>query len=228
MLHLCKRLQAVMDLVPQGMPVADIGCDHGQLSCALLQRGTPWVSAVDISEPSLQKACRLAEKLAVSDRMLTRKGDGLEDLEAGIGVVVIAGLSAHTMEAILRRSLDTARRVGCLVLQPMQDMEGLRRSLMELGFTIDDEDMVYENRRYYPMLRAVPGHACYTVDELDFGPKLLEAHHPLLPQYLLWKMRVIQRAGHDLSGERRMQMDKQIVRLEGIRQNQLQNRPFCG
>ena len=228
MLHLCKRLQAVMNLVPQGVPVADIGCDHGRLACALLQRGAPWITAVDISALSLDKARRLAETLSVGDRMIARQGDGREGLEPGIGAVVIAGLSAHTIRDILRRRLDTARAVGCLILQPMQDMEGLRRSLVELEFTIEAEDMVYENRRYYPMLRAVPGSAFYTADELDFGPKLLASHHPLLPQYLLWKMRVIQRAGQDLSGQQRVQMDKQIVRLEGIRQNQLQNRPFCG
>ena len=60
MLHLCKRLQAVLELTPRGEPVADIGCDHGRLACALLQRGAPWVTAVDISEPSLEKARRLA------------------------------------------------------------------------------------------------------------------------------------------------------------------------
>ena len=228
MLHLCKRLQAVLELTPRGEPVADIGCDHGRLACALLQRGAPWVTAVDISEPSLEKARRLADTLTLSGRIIARQGDGLEGLEPGIGAVVIAGLSAHTIRDILCRNLDMARRVGCLILQPMQDMEGLRRSLMELGFSIDAEDMVYENRRYYPMLRAVPGWARYTEDELDFGPRLLADRHPLLPPYLLWRMRVIQRAGHDLCGQRRMQMDKQIVRLEGIRQNQLQIRPFCG
>ena len=153
MLHLCKRLQAVLELTPRGEPVADIGCDHGRLACALLQQGAPWVTAVDISEPSLEKARCLAETLALGERMIARQGNGLEGLEPGVGAVVIAGLSAHTIRDILCRNLDTARQVGRLILQPMQDMEGLRRSLMELGFIIDAEDMVYENRRYYPMLR---------------------------------------------------------------------------
>ena len=115
MLHLCKRLQAVMNLVPQGVPVADIGCDHGRLACALLQRGAPWITAVDISALSLDKARRLAETLSVGDRMIARQGDGLEGLEPGIGAVVIAGLSAHTIRDILRRRLDTARAVGCFM-----------------------------------------------------------------------------------------------------------------
>ena len=228
MIHLCRRLEAVLKLVPEDRAVADIGCDHGYLACALLQRGAPWVTAVDISEPSLEKARLMAEKLAFEDRMITRLGDGLDHLEDGVGAIVIAGLSANTIASIIRTDLERAKGVGCLILQPMQDMEGLRRSLMEMGFVIEAEDMVYENRRYYPMLRAVPGEAAYSREELDLGPCLLRDHHPLLSAYLLWRMRVIQRAGRNLTGAKRWEMDKEIVRLEGIRQNQLQKRSICG
>lgn len=228
LIHLCRRLEAVLQLVPEGRVTADIGCDHGYLACALLRRGAPWVTAVDISLPSLEKARLLAEKLSLEDRMFTRLGDGLDQLEPGVEAIVIAGLSANTIASIIRSNLECARSVGCLILQPMQDMEGLRRSLMDMGFTIEAEDMVYENRRYYPMLRAVPGETVYSRDELDLGPCLLRDHHPLLSDYLLWRMRVIQRAGRNLTGQKRWEMDKEIVRLEGIRQNQLQKRSFCG
>jgi len=228
LVHLCKRLEAVLRLVPEGRVVADIGCDHGYLACALLQRGTPWVAAVDISEPSLEKARLMAEKLSLEERMITRLGDGLDQLESGVEAIVIAGLSANTIASILRANLERAKSIGCLILQPMQDMEGLRRSLMEMGFVIEAEDMVYENRRYYPMLRAVPGHAEYSRDELDLGPCLLRECHPLLSAYLLWRMSVVQRAGRNLKGQKRWEMDKEIVRLEGIRQNQLQKRSICG
>ena len=111
MLHLCKRLQAVMNLVPQGVPVADIGCDHGRLACALLQRGAPWITAVDISALSLDKARRLAETLSVGDRMIARQGDGLEGLEPGIGAVVIVVLAVLVV-LWMRSPMRRNRRYG--------------------------------------------------------------------------------------------------------------------
>ncbi len=218
MFHLCKRLAAVMNMVQAGVPVADIGCDHGQLSCALIQRGTPWVAASDISAPSLEKTRRLGEELGIGDRLKLRVGDGMAGMPDGIGTAVIAGLSAHTIEAILSADLERARGLGPLVLQPMQDIEGLRRFLMNSEFMITDEDIVYENRRYYFIVQAVSGKARYTRSELDFGPILLKKRHPLLQQYLLWKIHVVQRASSTLQGTRRMFMDKEIVRLEAVRQ----------
>ena len=219
MVRLSERLQAVADLITPGLRVSDVGCDHGQLSCALLRRGTPWVAASDISAPSLEKARRLGEELGFSDRLRLTVSDGLDAVPDGIGAVVIAGLSAHTIEAILRADPEKAHAVPCLILQPMQDMEGLRRYLAGSGFVIEAEDLVFENRRWYPILRAVPGRAEYTAEELDFGPKLLAQPHPLLSSYLDWRIGVVRRAARDLSPERRADMDSEIARMKSIQEN---------
>ena len=64
--------------------VADIGCDHGQLCCALLQRDAEArCVASDVSAPSLQKARELAQAVGLVERISFRCGDGLSVLEAG-------------------------------------------------------------------------------------------------------------------------------------------------
>ena len=60
-IRLRPRLQAAADMINGSHRAADIGCDHGRLSVALLQQGrADRVIASDISAPSLQKATELA------------------------------------------------------------------------------------------------------------------------------------------------------------------------
>ena len=114
---------------------------------------------------------------------------------------------------------------------PRQAAEELaRRSLNDFARTmIPALDLTPFHRSYYDTLdRFARGEIRRLIVSIppQHGKSL--GSSVLLPAYLLWRMRVIQRAGQGLCGQRRMQMDKQIVRLEGIRQNQLQIRPFCG
>jgi tRNA (adenine22-N1)-methyltransferase len=72
-IHPRERLGSAMELLCGCAVVADIGCDHGRLSCALVQQGIARrCIAVDISEPSLKKTERLASRVGVSDRVETR------------------------------------------------------------------------------------------------------------------------------------------------------------
>ena len=67
-----------MELLSGASIIADIGCDHGRLSCALVQRKiAKKCIAIDVSTPSLEKAVRLARQVGVEDFVETRLGDGL-------------------------------------------------------------------------------------------------------------------------------------------------------
>ena len=214
MLHLDGRLSALMDMIPQEGAVADIGCDHGRLACALLQRGQEKVYATDLSAPSLEKARRLAAKLGLEDRMVCCLGDGLTALNGEkASCLVIAGMSAVTIQGILEKAEDET-----LVLQPMMDMPSLRRYLTDHGWRIEDEDLVREERRFYPMLRAVRGEARCTEDELEFGPVLLRKRHPLLKDYWAWQAEVLLKSARQMEGEQREATQNKVIYLEKLTQ----------
>ena len=79
--HLTPRLIAALSMLKGAAVVADIGCDHGRLTAALLQQNIcARVIATDISEPSLQKAKDLLGHVSLSDRVSFRAGDGLDPL----------------------------------------------------------------------------------------------------------------------------------------------------
>ena len=92
------RLAAAAALVRPGLPVADIGCDHGKLTAALACSGLyPKVIGSDLRPDPLDKARRTVEAAGCQDRVELRLGDGLSVLSAGeVGTIVIAGVSAQT------------------------------------------------------------------------------------------------------------------------------------
>ena len=62
---------------------------------------------------------------------------------------------------------------------------------MEQNYQIVTEDMVLEDGKYYPMMRAERNNQVSQLDlcELTFGPKLMETKHPVLHDYLVRKER---------------------------------------
>ena len=64
------RLAAALELLNGSETVADVGCDHGKLAAALLQRGVcSRVVASDISEPSLQKGSELIRHIGLEEKV---------------------------------------------------------------------------------------------------------------------------------------------------------------
>ena len=81
-----------------------------------------------------------------------------------------------------------------LILQPQSELSEFRKYLRTHGYHIIKEDMVFEDGKYYPMMKVVPGEALQTAvgdtakwQIFDrFGQYLLEHKHPILKKYLLY------------------------------------------
>jgi len=145
-----ERLACAMELLSGARVVAAVGCDHGRLSCALVQRNlVQWCIAIDVSEPSLEKAARLVRQIGAVDRVETRLGDGLAPLETGeADALAILGMGGTLMARILDVDppLKGARRC---VLQPMRAAEDIRRWLYERNYLVLEDRVVLEAGRYY-------------------------------------------------------------------------------
>lgn len=77
------RLEAAAALLGKTSVLADIGCDHGRFSAAMLQRGiAEKVIASDISAPSLKKAEQLANVCGLSSKMECRISNGFSAYSA--------------------------------------------------------------------------------------------------------------------------------------------------
>ena len=77
------------------------------------------------------------------------------------------------------------------VFEPQSEVEQFRRCLSELGILITDETMVWEDRKFYPIIRAVVDGDIRVKSSGDrltiehrYGPVLLRRNHPVLKEYL--------------------------------------------
>ena len=76
-MKLGRRLAAAASLVRPGIPVCDVGTDHGLLACFLAQKGiSPLIVASDIAEKPLDAARNLIASLGLEGQVQTVLSDG--------------------------------------------------------------------------------------------------------------------------------------------------------
>ena len=150
------RLRAVLELVPPGSRVADVGCDHARLTIALLQSGRcERVIASDLRPGPLQTAQRNLTAAGLLDKTSLRLCDGLDGVAAGeVDCAVMAGMGGLLMLQIIDRAAWLRDPAVCVVLQPMRDVHKVRETLWRQGYTIEEERAALANRRVYVVLRA--------------------------------------------------------------------------
>lgn len=192
-MQISVRLRAVASMVTEGNRVADVGCDHGYVPIYLIRNGkTPSAIAMDVNSGPLLRAREHIESNCLSQYIETRLSDGLDALGKGeADTVILAGMGGPLMERILRRGEEVLEDVSELILQPQSELAKFRRFLSKNGYRIADENMILEDGKYYPMIRAVHGEN-YELDEAQarFGPALLAKKDPVLIQFLEREARI--------------------------------------
>ena len=185
---LSRRLQAVADLVSPGKRVCDVGCDHGYVSIYLIESGrADAVLAMDVNRGPLERARINVEKHGLTGYITLRLSNGLDAYRTGEAQsLVIAGMGGRLMQSILTKDKEKTEDFEELILQPQSDLDAVRIYLKEQGFCICKEDMIFEDGKYYPILKAVHGE---NTDDRQiwflYGRLLLESRHPVLEKYLL-------------------------------------------
>lgn len=186
-MELSKRLQAVADLVGEGLIVADVGTDHGYIPIYLLEtEKCPKAIAMDINRGPLLRAREHIKEHGLDDKIEVRQSDGVKALSKGeCNCIVIAGMGGALAISILEEGKTIFREVQEFVLQPQSELAKVRQYLWENGYAIVAEDMVLEDGKFYPMMKVRCGQASeYSQIELCYGKRLLEQKHPILKLFL--------------------------------------------
>ena len=219
-MELSKRLYAVAGLVTEGASVADIGTDHGYIPIYLVkEKRIKKAVAMDINRGPLERAGMHIRSHGLEDIIETRLSDGLKELACGeADTAVIAGMGGALVIQILEGNPDTAGGLKELVLQPQSEIRTVRQYLADSGWKIIDEDMVEEDGKYYPMMKAVHGEPEeYKEQEFRYGRYLLAGRHPVLYRYLNrekeLKEGILENLNHSGSlraGERRKELEQDL------------------
>lgn len=157
-LALRPRLEAALSLLKGRAVVADIGCDHGRLCCALLQRDArARCIASDVSVPSLAKARSLARLTGLWERIDFRIGDGLSVLHDGEAeAVALLGMGGTLMARLLDACPTPLMGARLAVLQPMRAGEDIRRYLYARGYRVERDLVVADAGRLYEVFSVLP------------------------------------------------------------------------
>jgi len=199
--QLDERLIAAAELFSACEIGADIGADHGRLSCYLLYSGKcSHMLASDISAESLQKARNLMQLHGLSDRITFCVSDGLASLAAAPGQVSCAAICGMG-GALISRILLSGRQYlkgAALVLSSHTDIPNVRKTVMEIGYHISEERIARAKGRFYVIMRCDEGAASYSEKELYLGPCLLRTRPEGFKNYLRWREGVVSREiGHE-------------------------------
>ena len=186
-MQLSKRLQAVARLVTPGSRLADVGTDHGYVPIWLFEQGKILSAiAMDLRKGPLERAREHIQMHGLDAHIETRLSDGLDKLLPGeADSIVIAGMGGMLVVKILSQGQKVLSSVKELILQPQSDLDAVREYLHRTVFVIVKEDMIFEDGKYYPMMKAVHGE---NTDDRKiwflYGRLLLENRHPVLKSYL--------------------------------------------
>ena len=153
---LSKRLESIVELAGSGDTLCDVGCDHAHVPIRLLQNGQyRRAIGMDVIEGPLGKARGNLELYGMTGDVELRLSDGLNAFHAGeADTLVVTGMGGTLMREILLREPDKTRSFSALVLGPQSDPDRVRAAVRELGFSLEDERLIFEDGKYYPVLRA--------------------------------------------------------------------------
>lgn len=156
-MELSKRLAAVAAMVTPGSVVADVGCDHGYVSIYLVESQTiPKAIAMDVNRGPLEKAKEHIATHALSDYIDTRLSDGIAALSPGeADCLLCAGMGGRLIQRILTEGRDKLTSIQELILQPQSEIRQVRRFLRESGYIIVAENIIAEDGKFYPVMKAV-------------------------------------------------------------------------
>lgn len=186
-MELSNRLQAVADMLSENKIVADLGTDHGYIPIHLILSGKcQKVYAMDINEGPYNKAKQHIAGHGLSEKIVTRLSDGMSALDNGeANSIIIAGMGGGLVIKILEQDKRLWESIDEFILQPQSEIHKVRQYLQEMGFKIVKENMILEDGKYYPMMKAIKGKDTkYKEFELYYGKYLIENKHPILMDFI--------------------------------------------
>ena len=157
MISLSKRLQLVASFVPDNTNILDVGCDHALLSIYLMQTlKKVKVTASDINPNPLEIARDNVKKYKLDKKIKVVLQDGINDIDEKINTVIKAGMGGILISKILSNK-EKLKNVKNIILSPNNDFPLVRETLVNLGYKIEKEQLVIDNRKTYLVLRAIKG-----------------------------------------------------------------------
>lgn len=145
------RLQAVLELIPEGSILLDVGTDHCKLPAEALRCGKiASAYAADINQGPLDAAKRQLLSLGLAGRIPLFLSDGLNSIPLEVleqvTTVSVAGMGGEVMEKILK---NAPLEPDLWVLQPMSALYELMDFMAANGYAILAARLAQDGEKFY-------------------------------------------------------------------------------
>lgn len=162
-----KRLSFIVSLFNESNDkLLDVGTDHGYLiKDAFLKDKIKEAIATDINIQPLENAKSNLKGFNVK----YYNTDGLKNIPDNYNTVVIAGMGGNLISNILNDAKNDKNIT--YFLQPNNKEKNLRKHLMDSGFEIIDEHVIFD-KKYYVIIVAKRGKMKLSIEDLVLGPIL--------------------------------------------------------
>jgi len=225
-LDISLRLKCIANQIDPCNSIADIGTDHGYIPIYLIKQGKCKTAiASDINKGPVEKAIFNVAIQNMESVISCRLGAGLNILKANeVDSIIIAGMGGNLIRDIIEDDLKIFKSMDYAVLQPVQNPEILRKYLLEKGFDIIDEDLCKDEGKYYEIIKVKFGIHPIKKEKVfyEISEKLILKKHPLLKQYLNYKIKnynkTLSYISQDtpLSEKRRFELNSKIQDLKEL------------
>ena len=186
MIKISERLKTVAEFVLDGnsQKIIDVGCDHAYLDIYLLQNNFNLkIIASDNKIKPLENAKKNISKYAFLDKIEICLKDGIENLDKDVDTVVISGMGTETILEILKKDTSLLKNVERIIISSNNKYFMLRSELINLGYYIKNEKIIYEDNKYYIIIEFIKGVKKYSYKKLYFGSILLKNKNELFYDY---------------------------------------------
>ena len=156
------------------MLILDVTMDFTIIYLVMNQLASAGI-AMDVADGPLMRAKEHIHQYGLDNRIALRKSDGLQQLVEGeADTILISGIGGALMERILREFPHVTQSAKELVLSPQSEIYKVRHALHDLGFVIAQEEMVFDQGKYYTIIRCERGSEHYfTEEEYIYGGYLM-------------------------------------------------------
>lgn len=146
-----SRLEAVLQLIPAGSVLLDVGTDHCKLPAEAVRQGKAKKAyASDVKEGPLEAAKRQLTALGLEEKVELFLSDGLRQIPEAVleevTAVSVAGMGGEVMEVILKTA---PKEPPLWVLQPMSAIYELLDFMAAQGYEITAAALRRDGEKFY-------------------------------------------------------------------------------
>ncbi len=161
-----ERLKEIFSLIPECEVFADVGCDHGYISLAVMKSGKARkVIFSDVSAKCLKKAEILLSSYVKDGFAFGYVSNGFEKLPSS-DCALIAGMGGEEIISIINGAKSLPKT---LILQPMKNSEKVRLLVVKKGYKIKKDYTFFAEGKFYDVILCEEGEDCLTEQEAWFG-----------------------------------------------------------